>query len=106
MKRFSTPFRHPKTLLCDAFLPLPEPNMNARDAGAYQPLVRLVELIERHEPLCRRAEESHALDPLQESIREFERRDQNGTIAGRTSPMLTASKEALRKLLWAHMNTV
>jgi hypothetical protein len=40
--------------------------MNARDAGAYQPLVRLVELIERHEPLCRRAEESHALHALQE----------------------------------------
>jgi hypothetical protein len=80
--------------------------MNARDVVAYQALLRLVELIERHEPLRRRAAESQALDRLREQIQEIERLAHDGTIAGRTSPMLTASKEALRKLLWTHMDTV
>jgi hypothetical protein len=83
-----------------------EPTMTAREAAMYQALVRLVALIERHEPLRRLAAASQALERLREQIREIERLAEEGEAAGRTSPMLTASKEALRKLLWAHMDTV
>jgi hypothetical protein len=80
--------------------------MDARSATAYQSLLRIVQFVDRNEPLRALAAESTALTLLREHIEQFETLTQQQSVAAIGSLSLTAQRRAVRRMLWVRLDTI